>query len=184
MISSEEQHYRFEASNLFSHQLFGVGTHLQIRLRVQDSAETAFAVGLQSVCEKSLNKSFYSPQIEKLNKFSINQDVYHLRFSLNMASEFESPHLNHPAHSLRKHMQRQIMDCPLPRDTFKFASNSQQKQLDLFEDATKSSDGSSDNLSSSNEKEAKDESWKLLEIIWVSDKITFLLDGKVFREFG
>lgn len=176
-----------------------------------DQPELAqFSFGLQSVINRhqisaadasQQQSTLYESQMDELNKLDGDSDVFCIRFSLN-SSQSESPFLNHRAHRLRKHLARKIMDCPLPRDIFKYddvaAKDLSLVKMDenddeLFLSHSASSNGDhckSDYLSSSDaldegicdERDYQD-GWRKLEIQWLADSITFTIDGKVYREF-
>lgn len=176
-------HYRFEASQIFSNQLFSVGSQMTVRMRLTDPEQTAFCIGFQSVVDPAdigYGQTAYSPQIDAVNATSANHDVFQMRFSLN-ACKFESPHINHPAHQKRKGSQRVIMDCALPVENFA-ADEKLSAPNDKLSSA--SSDSFSDDATTAEDIDEKMGSWHNLTIRWLTDKVIFLLDGKVYRTYS
>ena len=121
---------------------------------------------------------FYTPDIDGSNSSTLNHDVFQMRFSLN-ACKFESPHINHPAHRLRKGSQRVIMDCDLPVESFATSEPQEKSPSSNDKIATNefSSDSFSDDATTAEDKDETLGAWHTLTVRWLNDRVLFLLDG-------
>lgn len=154
-------------------------------------------IGFQSIGAKiDLSNAAYTPNVDMTNSTTMNHDVFQMRFSLN-SCKFESPHINHPAHRLRKGSHRVIMDCDLPVESFATTAASEpQEKTGSFVSAKSllpndkmtakeqsSSDSFSDDATTAEDVDERPEFWHTLTVRWLPDRIVFLLDDKVYRQY-